>query len=153
VARRPAFGWGNAFDVTTAGRASLSYATPVTRPLLVILQAVVWLAAIVLAIGGRRRHRREDEPLPAGGAALIDLGATGAHPLPWDDQIGADADWADGWPVPDAGDRSPGPDIGRDEEVGAGALDSRALQAALAPHPPSADDRADGPSDWREVAP
>jgi hypothetical protein len=59
VERRPAFGWANAFDVTTAGHATLAYDTPVTRPLLVVLQAVLWVAVIAVAV---HRTRRSDRP-------------------------------------------------------------------------------------------
>jgi GT2 family glycosyltransferase len=61
VDRRPAFGWANAFDVTTAGAATLSYDTPFTRYVLVALQAVLWLAAIAIAVSLRRRSRRRPQ--------------------------------------------------------------------------------------------
>src|SRR5205823_10923823 len=57
VARRPAFGWANAFDVGTAGAATLAYDTPITRPILVALQGVLWIMAIAVAL---RRTRRAD---------------------------------------------------------------------------------------------
>ena len=57
VARRPAFGWANAFDVTTAGPATLSYDTPVTRYVFVAVQAVLWLGAIAIAVRRRSRPR------------------------------------------------------------------------------------------------
>ena len=60
VARRPAFGWANAFDVATAGPATLSYDTPVTRYVFVALQGVLWLAVIAVAL-----HRRS-KPRPRG---------------------------------------------------------------------------------------
>jgi hypothetical protein len=74
VTRQPAFGWANAFDVTTPGPATLSYDTPVTRYLLVALQAVLWLVAIAIALrrvrrrrplGSRDRHPSAHVPVPA----------------------------------------------------------------------------------------
>ncbi len=43
---RRAFGVTTAFDITTAGNATLSYETPGSRSLLLVLQAVLWLLAI-----------------------------------------------------------------------------------------------------------
>jgi hypothetical protein len=57
VTRQPAFGWANAFDVTTPGPATLSYDTPVTRFLLVALQAVLWIVAVAVAVRRVRRRR------------------------------------------------------------------------------------------------
>lgn len=53
VPRSKAFGWGNAFEVAAPGQASLSFRTPLVRPLFVGLQVILWLVA--LRIAGRRR--------------------------------------------------------------------------------------------------
>ncbi len=57
VARRPAFGWANAFTIDQAGSATLSFDTPFSRFLLVGVQAVLWLVTLAVAI---RRTRRRD---------------------------------------------------------------------------------------------
>jgi hypothetical protein len=79
VARTPAFGWANAFAVGSGGPAHLAFDTPITRPLAVAVQAVLWLMAIALAFyrgprereAGRTRHpaarRHHDAPV------IIDL--------------------------------------------------------------------------------
>jgi hypothetical protein len=76
MARRPAFGWANVFTVDKAGAATLGFDTPLTRPLLVAVQAALWLvtAGVALGLGRRRRDRGErarhpaahrvDEPVP-----------------------------------------------------------------------------------------
>ncbi len=66
VTRRPAFGWANAFAVDQAGPATLGFDTPLTRPLMVAVQAVLWVLTAVVAIGrGRRRDRGERQRHPA----------------------------------------------------------------------------------------
>jgi len=57
MTRRPAFGWANAFTVDRAGAATLSFATPLSRLLLIGVQAVLWLVAVAVAV---RRSRRQD---------------------------------------------------------------------------------------------
>lgn len=44
--RRTAFGWANAFDLPRGGTATLSYDTPVTRYLLLFVQAALWILVI-----------------------------------------------------------------------------------------------------------
>ena len=66
MARTPAFGWANAFAVDRAGAATLGFDTPLTRPLVVALQALLWLAAVVVALRrGRRRDRDVRQRHPA----------------------------------------------------------------------------------------
>jgi hypothetical protein len=66
VTRRTAFGWANAFTVDGAGAATLGFDTPLTRPLMVAVQAVLWLVTAVVALGrGRRRERGERQRHPA----------------------------------------------------------------------------------------
>src|SRR5204863_3370535 len=67
MVRRPAFGWANAFAVDRAGTASLGFDTPFTRPFLVAVQAALWLATIVVALGRTRRRddHRERQRHPA----------------------------------------------------------------------------------------
>ena len=48
VAARRAFGETTAFDVTVAGAAQLRYDSPITRLLLVVLQAAFWILALVV---------------------------------------------------------------------------------------------------------
>jgi hypothetical protein len=55
--RRTAWGWANEFEVARAGTARLRYATPVTRPLWLALQAMLWIAALVALTRIRRRAR------------------------------------------------------------------------------------------------
>lgn len=69
IESRPAFGATTAFDIDQPGVASLSYSTPGSRTLTVVLQAVLWLAAVVVAArvtvptGTRRTAFVEDETL------------------------------------------------------------------------------------------
>jgi hypothetical protein len=81
AARSPAFGWANSFAVTTPGHATLSFDTPITRPLAVLLQAILWLVAIGVALQlaprGRHRGGRDRHPTtrqPAEPPVIIDLG-------------------------------------------------------------------------------
>jgi hypothetical protein len=64
VAKRPAFGWAQAFTVPTAGQATLTYRTPLARRALVGLQALLWLIAVAVALRGGRL-------LPSRRAALV----------------------------------------------------------------------------------
>ena len=59
IDRRPAFGWANAFAVDKTGSATLGFDTPLTRPLLVALQALLWLLTIGVAVGAGRRRRHD----------------------------------------------------------------------------------------------
>jgi hypothetical protein len=71
AARRTAFGWANAFEVPVAGEGSLRYDSPLSRPALVALQAVLWLLAARIAWvgfasgergpGRRQRGRRPSD--------------------------------------------------------------------------------------------
>ncbi len=56
VARRPAFGWANAFTVPAAGPARLSYRTPLTRRLALLAQLTAWLVVVGVLVRLRRRH-------------------------------------------------------------------------------------------------
>jgi hypothetical protein len=85
MARRPAFGWANAFDVTAGGHATLGYDTPLTRPLLVAIQGALWVVLIVVALrrtrgatpraGIRQRHPSARLPDATEPSVLIDLAA------------------------------------------------------------------------------
>jgi hypothetical protein len=55
--RTTSWGWANEFEVDRAGTARLRYATPITRPLWLTLQVVLWVAAVVALIRIRRRSR------------------------------------------------------------------------------------------------
>jgi GT2 family glycosyltransferase len=52
---RRALGWANAWS-TAGGEATLSYATSPLRPLSVVLQVALWVAAVALVVRGRRRR-------------------------------------------------------------------------------------------------
>lgn len=56
LAPRPAFGLTTAFDVAVSGDARLTYATPASHSLLVMLQFVCW-GAVIAAAAARRRVR------------------------------------------------------------------------------------------------
>jgi hypothetical protein len=56
VARRPAFGWANAFTVPVAGQARLSYRTPLTRRLALVAQLTAWFVVVSVLVRLRRRH-------------------------------------------------------------------------------------------------
>jgi hypothetical protein len=60
--RRTVFGWANAFDLPRGGTAKLTYDTPLTRLLLIAVQAGLWI--LVLS-----RIRR---PAPTGGRTRRD---------------------------------------------------------------------------------
>jgi hypothetical protein len=86
--RQPAFGWANAYDVKAAGSARLAYDTPISRPLVIVVQALLWLAVIALAllrsVPSRRRAARTRHPAAAPGpdvGPLIDLGADAGEDL------------------------------------------------------------------------
>jgi hypothetical protein len=59
--RTEIYGWANQFDVDEPGTGSLVYETPITRPLLLVGQIVLWLVAFLAwrrARGVRRRETR-----------------------------------------------------------------------------------------------
>jgi hypothetical protein len=75
--RSPAFGWANAFEVPAGGTATLRYAPSVGRWVLVVLQALAWLAAIWLATrSGTRARPQRGRPAAVAPPApsIIDLG-------------------------------------------------------------------------------
>lgn len=57
--RTRALGWANAFDVPTAGRATLSYETSLTRWAAVLLQILLWTGLLVWFWRTRPRRREE----------------------------------------------------------------------------------------------
>lgn len=77
--RSTAFGWANAFAVPAAGDAALGYDTSASRYLVVAGQSLLWLVALVLALGGptflgrRGRIGRRPRPATTGTEVLIDL--------------------------------------------------------------------------------
>jgi hypothetical protein len=85
MVRRPAFGWANAFTVDRAGAATLSFDTPISRFLLVAVQAMLWVVTIGVALRRTRRHDRgERRRHPAARApdetpVIIALADTGAE--------------------------------------------------------------------------
>jgi hypothetical protein len=54
AARRVAFGWAMAFGPTPGGRATLGFDTPVSRTLAILVETLLWLAAVVAVIVGFR---------------------------------------------------------------------------------------------------
>jgi hypothetical protein len=65
VEARPAFGSTAAFDAPVSGPATLSYSTSPTRPLAVVLQALAWIALLVVAsrLDGSSFRRRRAAPV------------------------------------------------------------------------------------------
>jgi hypothetical protein len=61
-AHRRALEWANAYAVGDSGAASLEYETPLTRTGLLLVQAILWLAVIILVI--RARTEPEEELVP-----------------------------------------------------------------------------------------
>ena len=90
VPGRRAFGSTLAFDVPTAGRATLSFATPVSRTLWMVAQVLCW---VVLAVAASRfrptrwRRRRRVAPVVRDTASVADLTAPlevdDVSQLPW----------------------------------------------------------------------
>lgn len=90
VPARRAFGSTLAFDVPTAGSATLSYDTPLSRPLWLVLQLLMWIA---LGVGASRfsltrwRQRRRHVAHVVDTTPVADLTAplvvTDADDLPW----------------------------------------------------------------------
>ncbi|GAC1305081.1 MAG: hypothetical protein NVSMB16_00470 [Acidimicrobiales bacterium] len=56
--RQAAFGSANLFTTASSGRGSLRYATPLGWHLAQVAEGLVWLAAVGVVIGARRRPRR-----------------------------------------------------------------------------------------------
>jgi hypothetical protein len=56
VARRPAFGWANAFTVPAAGQGRLSYRTPLTRRMALLGQLAAWVIVVGVLVRGRQRY-------------------------------------------------------------------------------------------------
>jgi hypothetical protein len=81
VARRPAYGWANGWDLTGDGDGVLSFATPVARTVTVVAQALLWVLVLVVAALLRSVPARRRRPITPEGA-VIDLGTdTGLGPL------------------------------------------------------------------------
>ncbi|HEX9995400.1 MAG TPA: hypothetical protein VGB14_20945, partial [Acidimicrobiales bacterium] len=60
---RRAFGWANAWSSGDGGAATLSYATPPVRHVLLTVQVLLWLVAVQFVLVGRRRRRRAPDPV------------------------------------------------------------------------------------------
>ena len=108
VARRPAFGWANAFTVPVPGQARLSYRTPLTRRFALLGQLVAWLVVVGVLVRGRRRYalvatgavpeRDTVEPEPELDWSDVEVPAVEASPPSPEDAAAAAADeilWAD----------------------------------------------------------
>jgi GT2 family glycosyltransferase len=89
LARRPAFGWANAWEPAADGPAVLTYASGSGRSLAVALQAALWVLAIGVVVHQAQRARG---PRPARAAATAGVGgpiidlevpAPLAEDLPW----------------------------------------------------------------------
>jgi hypothetical protein len=68
--RRTAFGWAMAFGPTQGGTAVLRFRTPFSRTLEIVIEMLVWIAAAVAVMVGRRRRRPGEEDEPAATAAF-----------------------------------------------------------------------------------
>jgi hypothetical protein len=105
VPSRDAFGVATAFDVGSAGSATMRFAQPVTRTIWLLVVGVLWLVALVaasrLSIPSRLRTRRSGE------GALIDLDAEPGAALP-DERTGF-AGWVDDLFDDDDDDPAPPP--------------------------------------------
>ena len=85
VAARPAFGTTMAFDVAAAGPGTLTYTTDTSRHVVVVIQALAWLALLVVASRVRWSwvlRRRRAALVPVDGP-LIDIGAREPVAAPW----------------------------------------------------------------------
>jgi hypothetical protein len=69
---RRAFGETTAFDVTEAGVGELRYDSPLTRPLMILLQVALWIIALVIVSGVRVPVSRRSQALLTN-ETLIDL--------------------------------------------------------------------------------
>jgi hypothetical protein len=61
-AHRRALEWANAYAVGDSGAASLEYETPLTRTGLLLVQAILWVAVIILVIRARTEPEEELGP-------------------------------------------------------------------------------------------
>ncbi len=95
---RRAFGVTTAFDIETPGVAVLSYSTPPSRPLLLLIQVIVWLAVMFAATRISLPLARRSGPLVAD-ETLIDFDDVGVDGSDDDDADGV----ARGIPVADPG--------------------------------------------------
>ncbi|MEO6124185.1 MAG: glycosyltransferase family 2 protein [Ilumatobacteraceae bacterium] len=81
---RPAFGTTMAFDVTSPGNGKLTYTTDTARHVAVIVQALAWLALLVVASrirwGWLRRRRVAMAPIDG---PLLDIGEREPLAAPW----------------------------------------------------------------------
>jgi GT2 family glycosyltransferase len=59
--RRVAFGWAMAFGPTGGGPATLAFHTPATRTLVIVVETLLWLAAVAAVVVGMRRRRGRDD--------------------------------------------------------------------------------------------
>ena len=62
VARSPAWASSNLFMPDTAGEASLHYATPLTWPIALLVQAASWIGVVAVLVRARRRPPRPSTP-------------------------------------------------------------------------------------------
>jgi GT2 family glycosyltransferase len=117
VPSRRSFGEVTGFDVAGGGVAALSYATPISRPLLVLLQTLLWAVALLavsrLRLRFERREQREivDETLiDLGPNTPIDVLLAGSRPTagPGDDGAGDAGAGDDGAGDDGAGDEVDG---------------------------------------------
>jgi hypothetical protein len=58
--RRAVFGWANAFDLPQGGDAKLTFHTPLTRTLLIVIQAALWIVVLSRIRRPASSRRRED---------------------------------------------------------------------------------------------
>jgi GT2 family glycosyltransferase len=70
AAKRPAFGWAEAFTVPMAGSAELRYSTPLFRRALVLLQIALWAVGVTVAVTGGQGLRRRRNHAPVGTGVL-----------------------------------------------------------------------------------
>ena len=54
-----AFGWANVFTLGQSGKVTLSYDTPITRPVAVVVQLLLWLIALRLVWRAASRATRQ----------------------------------------------------------------------------------------------
>jgi hypothetical protein len=58
--RDRAFGWANVFNTDRSGEGDLSYRTPLSSRVLLLLEILLWVVAIRFAIRHRRRRERSE---------------------------------------------------------------------------------------------
>lgn len=82
LAPRGAFGSTMAFDVNTGGSATLAYDTSVTRPILLVVQALLWLAVAILAsrLEPQQWIRRRRRPSASDDAPILTMDTTDEVP-------------------------------------------------------------------------